>query len=232
MYRKWLQIMLESPLFAGMDEEQLNIMLECIKPRVIKYNKDEFIALAGSDFIGVGLILSGEAMIVKENAAGNRVIISMIKSGELFGEMVAFSGRSKWPATVIAQEPCTVIFISSEAVVSQCEELCDSHQLLIMNMLKILSQKALMLNRKMEYLSIRSIRGKISHYLLEQYKYNNGKNMFTLPLKRNELADFLNVPRPSLSREMCRMRDEGLIDFHRSSIRINDVENLRASADL
>ncbi len=231
MYKQWLNIMLKSPLFYGMDERQLNIMLECIKPRVIKYNKDEFIALAGSNFIGIGIILSGEAMVVKENAAGNRVIISLLKAGELFGEMVAFSGKGKWPATVIAQEPCTVIFISPTAIVSQCEKLCNSHQLLIMNLLKILSQKALMLNRKMEYLSIRNIRGKISHYLLEQYKHN-GKAMFTLSLNRNELADFLNIPRPSLSREMCRMRDEGLIDFHRSSIRINDLENLKAQVDL
>ena len=213
-----------------MDEEQLNIMLECIKPRIVKYNKDEFIALAEDDFKGVGLVLSGEAMIVKENAAGNRVIISFVKSGDLFGEMAAFSGKSKWPASVIAQQPCTITFISTKAIIGQCEKMCVSHQLLIMNMLKILSEKALILNRKMEYLSIRSIRGKVIHYLLEQYKHK-GKNIFTLPLKRNELADFLNVPRPSLSREMGRMRDEGLIDFHRSSVRINNVENLKALAE-
>ncbi|NLI61654.1 MAG: Crp/Fnr family transcriptional regulator [Clostridiales bacterium] len=231
MYSKWLQVLVKCPLFEGMDMDQLNSMLECIKPRVLKYNKDEFIALAGNDFKGVGIILSGEAIIVKENVAGNRVIISMIESGEIFGEMAAFSGKPKWPASVIAQQPCNVIFISSKTFVSQCENLCVSHQLLIMNMLKILSQKALILNRKMEYLSIRSIRGKIIHYLLEQYKQND-KNMFTLPLNRNELADFLNIPRPSLSREMCRMRDEGLIDFYRSSIRINSLENLKALADL
>lgn len=230
LYREWLHIFLKSPLFYGIDEDQLNILLECIRPRVFKYNKDELIALAGSDFQGVGFLLSGEAMIVKENAAGNRVIISIIKSGELFGEMAAFSGQYKWPATVIAQEPCMVIFISPKAIVGQCEKSCSSHQLLIMNMLKIISQKALMLNRKLEYLSIRSIRGKISYYLLEQYK-ESGKAMFLLPLQRNELADFLNVPRPSLSREMCKMRNEGIIDFHRSSIRINDLESLKAMVD-
>lgn len=228
MYRQWLQILLKNPLFQGMEKEQLNTMLECIKPRVLKYNKDEIIALGGNDFLGVGLVLSGEAMIVKENVVGNRVIISLIKPGELFGEIVAFSEKSTWPATVIAQESCTVMFFSPEAIVSQCERLCISHQLLITNMLKIFSQKALMLNKKLEYLSIRSIRGKISHYLLEQYK-NKGKIMFTLPLNRNELADFLNIPRPSLSREMCKMRDEGLIDFHRSSVRINDLDNLKSA---
>lgn len=51
-----------------------------------------------------------------------------------------------------------------------------------------------------------------------------------LSMNRNELADFLNVARPSLSREMCRMRDEGMIDFHRSSVRIRDMEALKAAA--
>jgi len=231
LYKKWLKIILKSPLFQGIEEDQLNTILQCIKPRIVDYNKDEFIALAGDDFKEIGLVLSGEAMIVKENAVGNRIIISMVKPGELFGEMAAFSGKSKWPSSVIAQKFCTVLFISPKAIVSQCEKLCNSHQLLIMNMLNIISNKALILNRKVEYLSIRSIRGKIIHYLLEQYK-KKGKNIFTLPLNRSELADFLNVPRPSLSREMCRMRDEGLIDFHRSSIKINNVENLKTLAEL
>ena len=51
-----------------------------------------------------------------------------------------------------------------------------------------------------------------------------------LAMNRNEMADFLNVARPSLSREMCRMRDEGIIDFHRSSVRIMDMEALKAAA--
>ncbi|HEY8349361.1 MAG TPA: helix-turn-helix domain-containing protein, partial [Clostridia bacterium] len=65
--------------------------------------------------------------------------------------------------------------------------------------------------------------------LLEQYK-KSGKTTFMLAMNRNELADFLNVARPSLSREMCRMRDEGMIDFHRSSVQIRDMEALKAAA--
>ena len=70
------------------------------------------------------------------------------------------------------------------------------------------------------------MRGKISAFLLEQYE-KQGSATFILPLKRNEMAEFLNVARPSLSREMCRMRDEGLIDFHQSTIKIKDLEALK-----
>jgi CRP-like cAMP-binding protein len=97
-------------------------------------------------------------------------------------------------------------------------------------MLGIISEKALMLNRKVEYLAIKSMRAKISTFLLEQYK-KTGKTTFMIPLNRNELADFLNVSRPSMSREMCRMKEEGIIDFHRASIRIINPDALKKSVE-
>ena len=88
-----------------------------------------------------------------------------------------------------------------------------------------------MLNKKVEYLTIKSMRGKISTYLLEQYKRTGDKNII-LSLNRNELSDFLNVSRPSMSREMCKMRDEGLIDFHLTEFEILDIESLKKMSAL
>ena len=97
-------------------------------------------------------------------------------------------------------------------------------------MLGILSAKALFLNQRVEYLAIKGMREKISTYLLEQYKINN-KNTFTLPLKRTEWADFLNVSRTALSRELGRMRDEGIIEFYRTSVKINNLVMLKRGAE-
>ena len=83
-----------------------------------------------------------------------------------------------------------------------------------------------MLNKKIEYLSIKSIRGKISMFILEQHKKTN-KLIFTIEMNRNDLADYLNVSRPSMSREMCKMRDEGVIEFHLSTIKIKDLDALK-----
>jgi CRP-like cAMP-binding protein len=96
-------------------------------------------------------------------------------------------------------------------------------------MLGILSRKAITLSRQLEFLSIRSMRGRIAAFLLEQHK-KSGRATFMLDMNRNELADFLNVARPSLSREMCRMRNEGILDFHRSSMQIRDMAALKDAA--
>lgn len=226
MYEKWAEVISKTPLFKDISSDELGTMLECLKPKLCEYSKNEFIAIEGEVFEGIGIILIGEAAVIKENSTGNRVIMTVLKPGDMFGEMAAFSTRKLWPATVTAQGTCTAIFIPPQAIIGECRKMCAGHRMLILNMLKIISEKAFMLNRKVEYLAIKSMRGKISAFLLEQYR-KTGTLTFMIPLNRSELADFLNVSRPSMSREMGRMKDEGLIDFCRSSVRIVDLEALK-----
>ncbi|HCJ58015.1 MAG TPA: transcriptional regulator, partial [Clostridiaceae bacterium] len=217
-------------LFRGIELEELSSMLMCLKPKVEKYNKNEFIKIAGDEYEGLGIILSGSAAITKENSIGDRVIITVVKSGDMFGEMAAFSDQKKWPATVIAQEASQVMFMSSDIILGECPKLCRGHRFLIMNMLKIVSDKALLLNKKLDYLSIKSIRGRISSLLIDHYN-KIGTLSFMMSLNRNEMADFLNVSRPALSRELCKLRDEGVLDFYKSSVVIKDIEALKLMAE-
>ncbi len=202
-------------------------MLQCLNPALRKYKKNEYLSVQGDDFYALGILLAGEAMVVKDNAAGQRTIMTVLGEGDIFGETAAFSGEKKWPASVIAQRNCQALFLPPEKITGNCCRQCPSHRRLITNMLRIVSDRALALSKKVEYLSIKSIRGKIATFLFEQYQ-KQGSATFMLPLKRNEMAEFLNVARPSLSREMCRMREEGVIDFHRSSIKIKNVEALKS----
>jgi CRP-like cAMP-binding protein len=229
MFTRWRQLLAECKLFTGVQPEDINVMLQCLNPMIREFKKDECLTFAGQDFGGVGIILEGEVMVTKENSAGNRAIMMVLGAGEMFGEMVAFSGERKWPATVIAQSKGRVMFLPPEKIVGNCHRQCPSHRLLITNMLRIVSDRALLLNKKLEYLSIKNMRGKICAFLLEQYN-RCGTTTFLLPLKRNEMADYLNVARPSLSREMGRMKEEGLIDFHKASMKLKDLEALRRMA--
>jgi CRP-like cAMP-binding protein len=82
-----------------------------------------------------------------------------------------------------------------------------------------------MLNKKIEYLSAKNIRSRVGSYLLDMYRMNRNAT-FIIPMKRHELADYLMMPRPSLSREMGLMRDEGIIEFDGSSIKIKNIPAL------
>lgn len=226
MYKKWVNTLAKCALFEGIDTEEMLTILGCMGVKILDYKKNDYLTVGGQAFSQIGIVLEGSVSLTKETASGNRVIIGILGPGEMFGEMAAYSGRKTWPVTVIAQTKCTIMYFSQDKIVGCCERVCLSHKKLIMNMLKVLSQRAMMLNKKVEYLSIRNLRGKISTFLLEESK-KTGKNTFQLPFNRNELADFLNVSRPSLSRELGKMRDEGIIDFHSTAVKIKDLEALK-----
>lgn len=213
-------------LFKNMTLEELSTMLDCLMPKIRKIRKNDIANIQGDAFEGMGVLMSGQAAVIKEDSEGNSSILDILKQGDIFGEMAAFTKTGRWPATIVAQTECVIMYIPAEVVTGMCEKHCYSHQTLNMNMLGILANKAMLLSKKLEYLSIKSIRGRIAKYILEQ-KGKNGELTFMLSMNRNEMADFLNVSRPSLSREMCKMRDEGLIDFHRSSVRINNIDGLK-----
>lgn len=230
MDEKWLKVLSASPVFHGIGMDDLAVMLNCMKPRLTNCRKNGFVAIAGEKVEGLGIMLSGQAAVIKENVSGNRVMMVKLEPGSMFGEMVVFSANRAWPASVQALANSTVMFLPPERFYDECENACASHRRLTSNMLRIISERALMLNRKVEYLAIRSMRGKISTYLVEQYR-RAGTDTFMLPLKRNELAEFLNVSRTALSREMSRMQDEGVIEFHMASVRIRKLEQLKQMAE-
>ena len=165
---------------------------------------------------------------VEETYSGNRIIMGILEASDIFGEMVAFSDNRIWPMTVIAQEDCVLLFLPPDKITGTCSNICASHSTLIMNMLQILSNRASMLDKKIEHISSKNIRGRISSYFLDMYLQSSNKE-FILPMKRHELADYLNIPRPSLSREMGLMRDDGIIEFEGSHIAINDLLKLEKS---
>jgi CRP-like cAMP-binding protein len=225
MYRQWLTSLRQTPLFQGINDTALNTMLECLKPQVRQYKQREIVALHGQPFLGIGIIVSGKVSLNKETYSGNRIILNILDTGDIFGEMVAFSDTRVWPVTVITQEDSCLLFLPPDKVLGNCANVCASHSTLIMNTLKILSNRALLLNRRIEHLSARSVRGKVSRYLMDLYN-QNGQPSLTIPMKRHEMADYLNIPRPSLSRELADLRDAGVIEFAGHNITLKKVFEL------
>ena len=225
MYDQWIDMLEKTELFKGIDRSELVKILGCSDPSIKQYKKNEIITIEKSEFTGIGLVLEGEVSLTKDNLAGDRLIISRIRAGDIFGEISAFVDKS-WLETVTAQTDCQVLFLSPDRIVGMCPHMCTGHRVLIQNTLRLVSQKAYVLHKKVEMLSLNSIRKKISTYLLEQY-YIKGNSTFNIPLKRNELAEFLHVQRPSLSRELANMKVEGIIKFQGNTFTVLDLEGLK-----
>jgi len=224
-FHKYISQLLQVSLFKDIEEMELMHILACFVPKVNNYSQGEYITLEGHEYTGVGIVLAGQVTITKSNEAAERIIMGQLGPSEIFGEMIAFSSINMWPASVIAKTKCQIMFITPEIIINHCSKMCVGHRQLLLNMLTIVSNKALGLNRKVNYLSIKSMRGKISKFLMEEYHKDN-KKMFDIVYNRNELAEFLHVSRPSMSRELSRMKEEKIIDYHQSAFKILDLDQL------
>lgn len=225
-----LPVLAATPLFAHIDMPSLTAMLTCLQPRVDTYGKNAYVATEGEPFTALGIVLDGTAVVIKETAAGTRTIVTTLQRGDMFGEMVAFSRQRTWPATIFTPTGITAVFLPPQKITGACAHACDAHRQLIKNLLCIVSERALLLNRKVQYLTLKSLRAKIATYLLEQYK-RAGQTTFLLPLKRSDLADFLGASRTALSRELGRMRDAGMLDFYRASVKLRNIAALQKAAE-
>ncbi|HEX3043272.1 MAG TPA: Crp/Fnr family transcriptional regulator [Bacillota bacterium] len=226
MFHKWNSILSKCPLFQNIPPEELPGMLKCLKAHLKKYRKSEIIVLEGHPLEGIGILLAGAGAVTRESINGGRVMMLLLAPGDIFGEIAAYAEEGRWPATVMAQEESEVLFLPVGRIPSNCERQCSGHRLLLQNMLRIISNRALLLTQKIDYLTRKSLREKIAAYFLDESQ-RTGQTTFRLPLNRNELADFLSASRPGLSREMARMRDEGLIEFHKESVKIKDIQGLK-----
>ncbi|HJV15995.1 MAG TPA: Crp/Fnr family transcriptional regulator [Bacillales bacterium] len=225
MYTKWTDLLLQTDLFKNIEKEELTRILICLRPRIVSYKHKANTHINMSESPEMGIVLIGEVAVIKETLSGDRIFMSKLKSGDIFGEITAFSNEES-PVTIEPLTDSTILYLPSCKIVGICSKVCIGHEMIIRNMLEIVSRKAVDLNKKLEILSLKSIREKISNYLLEQYNKEHDLT-FTIPLKRHELAEFLNIPRPSLSRELKKMKDEGIIDFYLNSFIIVDFEELK-----
>lgn len=212
-------------LFRGIEEHNYSHLLGCLNVVIKHFEEGEYLFFAGDEISHVRIVLSGRIEILKENLAGNKHIIAILDSAQLFAEGIVCTASRQSPVTAQAMEETKVMMIPYEKIIRSCGMSCTYHFGLIQNMMMVLGEKNVNLNWKLELLTLKGMREKLASYLIKT-SLENGSNTFQIPLNRSELADFLNVSRTSMCRELSRMKEDGLIDLYSRSFKILDKEGL------
>ncbi len=207
------------PLFKNMAEEDINAALKCVGAFFKEYRKDEFIALENDKLKCVGCVLEGSVQMIREDIWGNKAMIMLIGANELFGESFACGSDATAYVSFVANEKSRVLFLPFDRVLHSCSSACGHHQSLLTNMITLIAEKNVALMSKIDVISKKSLREKIAAYLLVQAGNQNSKYI-TIPLGRVQLAEYLNVDRSALTRELNQMKEEGYIDFDKNTFRI------------
>ncbi len=203
-------------LFYGIQKEKLPEMLDCLGSYTRTYQKNEIIILSREPVKCVGIILSGMILMVKEQADGSETLLAHMKQGELFGETFACGTRMDARVTFRTAEKSEALFLPFYKVLHACSMACVFHHRLIENMVRLICEKNIQLMEKVEVTSQKTLRDKILTYLRIQAD-RQGADRFEIPLKRTELAEYLCADRSALTRELARMKAEGLISYNKNT---------------
>ena len=212
-------------LFAHMTDKDIENCIKCSHSDIVTYEKDDSIFFQQDEPKKLFILIKGSVAVCRDSISGKRNIIATFEqAGELFGEVFLFLNKKEYDNYAVAADRAEVLQMPKEFLYNSCGENCGYHTLLISNMLSILAQKAYFLNQKLQIVSSATLRQKISKILLQNSTRSGG---VTLKMNREELADFLSVARPSLSRELMKMQEDGLLNISGKKIKILDFEALQ-----
>jgi CRP-like cAMP-binding protein len=206
-------------LFKGIEEADLQPLLSCLSAKTVLYPKNQTVFFSGESIERFGIVLSGQVQVVQDDYYGNRSILAKIDAGNLFGESFACAEMKTLPVSVITTTESELLFIDCHRLAVPCARACGFHSRLIQNMLNIVSMKNIALTQKIEFTSKRTTREKLLAYLsAEAQKGESGR--FCIPFNRQELADYLSVERSAMSAQLSKLRDDGVLRFHKNQFEL------------
>lgn len=216
---KYIGILKRTQMFAGVIDDEIYSMLNCLGARLKSYKKGEYVLRQGEHLSDIIVLVEGNLHIQKDDYWGNRSILGQISVGELFGEAYIAPESSALLNDVVAVEDSTIILFDVKRIITTCPSACRFHAMVVQNMFFAISEKNRRLVQKLGHMSKRSTREKLISYLSEEAKKQNTAS-FTIPFNRQQLADFLSVDRSAMSNELCKMRDDGLLEFDKNQFKL------------
>ncbi len=216
-----MKIISQTALFQGCSDEDILNMAKHLDFRTARYGKGNVIFGAGSIVTDIGLVLFGSVQIEHTDLWGNKSILGIVHAGGVFAESYACIPDEPMMVDAVANEECNILFISVPKLFQPCP-VCGSQNRLIRNLVMISARKNLQLSKRSLYTSPKTIRGRLLSYFSQQVSVQ-GSRKIVIPFDRQQLADYLNLDRSALSKELGKMRKDGLIEFNKNTFTIKEI---------
>lgn len=208
-------------LFKNLTEIKNFKVLEGINYQILSYKKNEYVAFRGDLIKGLYVNIEGNLVAEMSKENGNIKKIEELRNGTIIASAFIFGKNNKFPVDLIAQTDVKILFVEKEELV----KLLLSNSEILVNLLDDISNKAQFLSKNLwESVSNKTISEKLSKYILK----NEREGVVILDKTIKELAEYFNVSRPSLSRSMKILVDQGVIEkVEKGRYRVIDREKLK-----
>ena len=220
--KKYVPLLEKTKLFSGVGEEDILSMLSCLNASVREYGKGQVAFRQGETLRELMILAEGRLHIQREDYWGNLNLLNEICPGEMFGEAYIVPNSGPLLNDVVAAEDSAALFFDMDRILTVCPSACPFHTRIVKNVFYTISDKNRRLVQKLSYMAQRSTREKLLSYLSDEAK-RQSSSFFTIPFNRQQLADFLSVDRSAMSNELGKLRNEGLLDFHKNEFTLYEL---------
>lgn len=214
---KMTSFLLETELFSGMSGEEIQSCCLQLGTHRKSYKKGDLIIKHLRPVPHAGLLLHGEARASMPNYDGSEYHLHYYPVGSLLAAAYAMKPQERIPMDISAATDCEILWMNLHEINSV---------LLLRNLLRLTAQSYRAQNLKMRILSQKGIRARLISYIRAEGLADE-QGVVELPFNRESLANYLGVERSALSRELSRMRDEGLLDYRKNQLVFKNKELLR-----
>ncbi|QXM06609.1 Crp/Fnr family transcriptional regulator [Crassaminicella indica] len=220
--KKYLNILKLTDLFREFSSMELLDLFKTNKYTLSQYKKGSIIYFESETCTSLDIILKGEVIVQKIDEKGNVLTVTEFRATNNIGGNLLFSKHPYYPMSVLAKSDTDILHINKDFVL----QLCQNNQAFLIQFLTCISDKAAILTNKIKSISMKSIRASIIDFL--NYEYYSQKNTtIKLHMTKKELAERLGIQRTSLSRELNKMRKDGLLTYDAHSITICDLSIIK-----
>ncbi|MCF0246574.1 MAG: Crp/Fnr family transcriptional regulator [Ileibacterium sp.] len=200
------------PLFERIDQNHLQMLLTRLSSFEKTFSKGDIIHLEKDKTQYAGIVISGQVQMVKTDIWGDESLMAYMEPGELILESFAVRKDSTSFVSFIASKKSRILFLSLDHIIHRCPHQCDFHNQLVENLFELIAEKNLHLMEKIDVTSRPTLREKILAYLsLEAQKQKS--RYIEIPLNRQDMAQYLCANRSAMTRELSKMKEEGIIDY-------------------
>ncbi len=211
------QLVENNPLFAGVPEDKLDAVLHCLQSNRKSFASRTLLYTSGETVPCLGLVLSGRVEIFLADAQGNQTLLSQTFPGELFGQSLAVTGGDRNIYEIYTSEKSEILFLYVPEFTSLKNCHCTYRFKVMENLMKLVSRENIALMMKIQILTQNSLRQKILLYL-SMLSQEQGSRTVALPFGREKFSSYLCSDRSAVSRELGRMKKEGVISLTRDTI--------------
>lgn len=218
IYRQYVLSLMNMNYFSNISKDEIESWFYDNRCNVKKYKRGQIIYLHHNPCTSTDIIMTGTVSIQKIDENGNILTVATLSKNSMLGGTLIFSEKNIYPMTVSCTEDCTLISLDRDLIL----ELCQKHQSFLLSFLELLSNKTLFITNRLRTLTHKTIRKMITDYLTYEYKKQKSLHIKLYTTKK-ALAENFGVQRPSLSRELKKMRNAGLIEYDSKSITIKNT---------